>query len=69
MASWVASQLRADPGSRIPWQGYRHPIQAHCCGPARRGTARPAANLQICCGLRRTASLDIAAPTASQATL
>lgn len=69
--SWPAGwrPICAPTRSRIAWQGYRHHTQAHCCGPARRGTARPAANSQICCGSRRTASLDIAAPTASQATL
>jgi hypothetical protein len=51
MASRVASNL----GSRIPWQCCRHHTQAHCRGPARQGTARPAANLQFWYGVRRAA--------------
>jgi hypothetical protein len=68
MASWVASHLRADPG-RVSLGKATGTTPKLTAGPARRGTARSAANLQICCGLRRTASLDIAAPTANQATL
>jgi hypothetical protein len=67
MASRVVSNLPANPGSPTPWQGCRHPTQAHRRRPARQGIARPAVNLQ--CGVRRTASLDIAAPAACQATL
>jgi hypothetical protein len=57
MASWVASHPRADPG---------HISLGKATGTSPKLTA---ASLQICCGLRGTASLDIAAPPASQATL